>query len=1045
MSDNKNVTIGVWVYAEPSRLQQTVESIQKYTPAPFKLVLLPDGPDTTTATALAHFKDFAQLATDRVFGAPACFNRLISYDQADVAVFLESGSLVTPGWLESLLAGLSADPGHGLAGPSTNRAWNEQGAFPSGGDTLADVAHTAQEARQRFGSTWRTLEPLHSLADFCYVVRREVIQAVGAADERYGCGPCWEMDYNVRAARAGFRGVWACGAYVHRLPLPSRRIREETRLIEVNKKRYQDKFCGLKLEGQTNEYHPHCKGDACQYFAPKSFIQIQLPLRPEKSNSQATAQRTLVRESPQPFLLSDSQRSNAQSQNSVLESADCPLVSCIMPTHNRRSFVAQSIAYFLRQDYPNRELIIIDDGTDPIRDLVPTDPRIRYVRQEKKNTVGAKRNVACTEARGTIIVHWDDDDWMAPWRLRYQVENLLKEQADVCGIDQVLYYAPQSKQAWRYIYPKRERPWVVGGTLCYTKAFWQKNPFPDINVGEDTRFVWRGLPKKIVSLQDPNFYVALIHSRNSSPKRTADSRWHPYPVEHLQALIGSDLAFYDPNSEQYHHVHTHISDDSPLVSCIMPTYNRRLFVPQAITYFLRQDYPNKELVIVDDGTDTITDLIPTDERIRYIRLDQQFSVGRKRNIAVEQSRGKVIAHWDDDDWYHPSYLREVTQHLLQTRDQNAVAGLSSYSVYILEEAALKICQTQGIAGATLCYGKSLWEQHPYRDVASAEDYFFLQDAKPHVLRLDKPALFIVVRHTQHTWNQERGADVNRLLHRLKNHSKQLDDIVEGEDACFYASARSQLYPGGEGVAPYVSMAKTPLVSCIMPTYNRRLFVPQAIQYFLRQDYPNKELIVVDDGSDSVADLMPDHASIRYIRLDQQISIGAKRNMAVEQSQGEMIVHWDDDDWYAPNRIRYQVEPLLEKKAEVCGLKTGFIYDLLNNTFWACDAELHAMMFYADIHGGSIAYAREVWEKYNKFPHCSLGEDAAFLRAVSNKVRIAKYPNQNVFIYLRHNANAWEFICGNFIKPRAWKQIPPPSFLGKDDLGFYLNMSSKLLR
>ena len=42
---------------------------------------------------------------------------------------------------------------------------------------------------------------------FCYAVRRRVIDAVSAADERYSLGPCWEMDYNIRAARAGWRGV----------------------------------------------------------------------------------------------------------------------------------------------------------------------------------------------------------------------------------------------------------------------------------------------------------------------------------------------------------------------------------------------------------------------------------------------------------------------------------------------------------------------------------------------------------------------------------------------------------------------------------------------------------------------------------------------------------------------------------------------------------------------------------------------------------------------------------------------------------------------
>ena len=61
-----------------------------------------------------------------------------------------------------------------------------------------------------------------------------------------------------------------------------------------------------------------------------------------------------------------------------------PLVSCIMPTYNRRPFVPGAIAYFARQEYPNRELIVADDGTDAVGDLVPDDPRVRYLRLERK-------------------------------------------------------------------------------------------------------------------------------------------------------------------------------------------------------------------------------------------------------------------------------------------------------------------------------------------------------------------------------------------------------------------------------------------------------------------------------------------------------------------------------------------------------------------------------------------------------------------------------------------------------------------------------------
>ena len=73
--------------------------------------------------------------------------------------------------------------------------------------------------------------------------------------------------------------------------------------------------------------------------------------------------------------------------------SDPALVSCIMPTSNRRHLVAQAIAYFLRQDYPRKELIVVDDGDDCIADLVPSDARLRYIRLERRTPLGAKRNL----------------------------------------------------------------------------------------------------------------------------------------------------------------------------------------------------------------------------------------------------------------------------------------------------------------------------------------------------------------------------------------------------------------------------------------------------------------------------------------------------------------------------------------------------------------------------------------------------------------------------------------------------------------------------
>src|SRR5215204_4099526 len=106
----------------------------------------------------------------------------------------------------------------------------------------------------------------------------------------------------------------------------------------------------------------------------------------------------------------------------------------------------------------------------------------------------------------------------------------------------------------------------------------------------------------------------------------------------------------------------------------------------------------------------------------------------------------------------------------------------------------------------------------------------------------------------------------------------------------------------------------PFVTCIMPTYNRRRFVARAVEYFRRQDYTRSELLIVDDGSDAVQDLVPKRRRVRYIQLPSRHSVGAKRNIACEQARGDIILHWDDDDWHAPHRVRYQVEALLAQGA-----------------------------------------------------------------------------------------------------------------------------------
>jgi glycosyltransferase involved in cell wall biosynthesis len=223
---------------------------------------------------------------------------------------------------------------------------------------------------------------------------------------------------------------------------------------------------------------------------------------------------------------------------------DLPLVSCLMPTYNRRRFVPLAVRYFLSQDYPEKELVVVDDGTDCVEDLIPPDPRVRYMRTSGRARVGAKRNLACELARGAIVAHWDDDDWAASTRLSMQIETLLLTGTSLCGARELVYLDPDARRGWRFTYPPDGRHWLVGSTLCYLRELWVQQPFREVDVGEDSAFVLATPPERVATVADCRFQVGILHRHNVSGKRPRPPCWRPYPVKKVKRLLGPDWADY---------------------------------------------------------------------------------------------------------------------------------------------------------------------------------------------------------------------------------------------------------------------------------------------------------------------------------------------------------------------------------------------------------------------------------------------------------------------------------------------------------------------
>ena len=119
---------------------------------------------------------------------------------------------------------------------------------------------------------------------------------------------------------------------------------------------------------------------------------------------------------------------------------------------------------------------------------------------------------------------------------------------------------------------------------------------------------------------------------------------------------------------------------------------------------------------------------------------------------------------------------------------------------------------------------------------------------------------------------------------------------------------------------------SPFVSLLTPTYNRRLFMPQAIRNFMGQNYPKDrmEWIIADDGEDKIEDLIDSIPQVVYFNIGKKITLGKKRNFMNSKARGDIIISFDDDDWYGPKYVSHMVSILQRSDRLIAG--SSLIYN-----------------------------------------------------------------------------------------------------------------------
>lgn len=196
-------------------------------------------------------------------------------------------------------------------------------------------------------------------------------------------------------------------------------------------------------------------------------------------------------------------------------------VTVVTPTYNRRAFIPTLIQIYKNQTFPkeNMEWIILDDGRDKVEDLFANldIPNLRYIYEEEKMRIGAKRNRLNREARGNIIIAMDDDDYYPAERVQTVVDAFLSNpKINLAGSSEMNLYYMDIKQIWTLgSYGPNH---ATNGTMAWRKSYADTHFYDEyVTKAEEGSFL-EGYTNKMIQLDPKKTILVLCHSDNTVDK-----------------------------------------------------------------------------------------------------------------------------------------------------------------------------------------------------------------------------------------------------------------------------------------------------------------------------------------------------------------------------------------------------------------------------------------------------------------------------------------------------------------------------------------------
>jgi len=256
-----------------------------------------------------------------------------------------------------------------------------------------------------------------------------------------------------------------------------------------------------------------------------------------------------------------------------------PKVSVCTPTFNRRPFIKHMIKCFDNQTYPKdkMEWIIVDDGTDKVKDLVETHPNVKYFELDNKMPLGKKRNFMHTKVTGDIIVYMDDDDYYPPERVAHAVETLLNNPNAMCAgsseiyiyfrhIDKIIQFGPYGSTH------------ATAGTFAFRKQLILDSAYDDNAALAEERSFLKNYTVPFVQLDPVKTILVFSHEHNTFDKRKLLQSPNPQFIKVSDKVV--DTFVKESDMKQFYMVDVQelLKDYEPGRPCMKPDVLKNMII-----------------------------------------------------------------------------------------------------------------------------------------------------------------------------------------------------------------------------------------------------------------------------------------------------------------------------------------------------------------------------------------------------------------------------------------------------------------------------------